>query len=302
MRLAIKGHPTRGKEVIEILEMLGGKNNFSYDGAYKDLIYTIGSALELDILNVNSPNIKDDYIVFTLEEFLEKYPYKIWDKALFTYDNTTYFIRKMFWDDEILYELSDEIYSDGSSIPDTVIFNVPVEKLQSCKEQEIMEELVRAEDITLEKSVMCTFSEVVEGKQRLRIAMNEGFELKEENGNFFVCRKKNEYPRTYGECCAIVGNNFDENDVVGYQWPLLVQFQMLLICRDAYWKIAGDWKEKRKEKVMHYVICSTLLGEVVKDTMPNCIASYLLDFPTEEMREAFYENFKDLIEYCKELL
>ena len=96
MRLAIKGHPTREKEVIEILEMLGSKNHFSYDGAYKDLIYTIGSTLELDILNVNSPNIKDDYIVFTLEEFLEKYPYKIGDKVLFTYDNTTYFIRKMF--------------------------------------------------------------------------------------------------------------------------------------------------------------------------------------------------------------
>ena len=66
--------------------------------------------------------------------------------------------------------------------------------------------------------------------------------------------------------------------------------------------LAGDWKEKRKEKAMHYVIYSTLLGEVVKDTMPNCIANYLLDFSTEEMRDAFYENFKDLIEVCKELL
>ena len=28
MKLAIKGHPKRGKEVIEILEMLGGKNEF----------------------------------------------------------------------------------------------------------------------------------------------------------------------------------------------------------------------------------------------------------------------------------
>lgn len=53
---------------------------------------------------------------------------------------------------------------------------------------------------------------------------------------------------------------------------------------------------------MHYVIYSTLLGEVVKDTTPNCIANYLLDFPTAEMRDAFYENFKDLIEQCKELL
>ena len=28
----------------------------------------------------------------------------------------------------------------------------------------------------------------------------------------------------------------------------------------------------------------------------------ILAFPTKEMRDAFYENFKDLIEQCKELL
>lgn len=28
----------------------------------------------------------------------------------------------------------------------------------------------------------------------------------------------------------------------------------------------------------------------------------VLTFPTEEMRDIFYENFKDLIETCKELL
>jgi hypothetical protein len=30
--------------------------------------------------------------------------------------------------------------------------------------------------------------------------------------------------------------------------------------------------------------------------------SHILAFPTEEMRDAFYENFKDLIETCKGLL
>ena len=28
----------------------------------------------------------------------------------------------------------------------------------------------------------------------------------------------------------------------------------------------------------------------------------ILTFPTEEMRDTFYENFKELIEQCKELL
>ena len=37
----------------------------------------------------------------------------------------------------------------------------------------------------------------------------------------------------------------------------------------------------------------------------NCVSitgSRILAFPTQEMRDAFYENFKDLIEQCKELL
>lgn len=29
---------------------------------------------------------------------------------------------------------------------------------------------------------------------------------------------------------------------------------------------------------------------------------FILEFPTAEMRDAFYETFKDLIELCKELL
>ena len=34
----------------------------------------------------------------------------------------------------------------------------------------------------------------------------------------------------------------------------------------------------------------------------KCTPSYVLSFPTEEMRDAFYENLKALINSCKELL
>lgn len=34
-RLAIRGHETRGKEVIELLEMLGGKNDNHCCGAFQ---------------------------------------------------------------------------------------------------------------------------------------------------------------------------------------------------------------------------------------------------------------------------
>jgi hypothetical protein len=60
------------------------------------------------------------------------------------------------------------------------------------------------------------------------------------------------------------------------------------------WK--PDWLDIEQDKYVLFthnnVICSNryVLGHNI------------LAFPTEEMRDAFYENFKDWIEQCKELL
>ena len=141
----------------------------------------------------------------------------------------------------------------------------------------------------------------------------QGYQFVDENGNVInstkILLKKKEYPKTYEECNRIMGVELwntlwgeDATEYEGQMEDLIDTFIRLKVCRDAYWKIAGNWKEERKEKSMHYVIRSTMLGEVVKVTLPNCINNYLLDFPTEEIRDAFYENFKELIKNCKELL
>lgn len=133
----------------------------------------------------------------------------------------------------------------------------------------------------------------------------EGYEIVAKFNKYYLVKSKARYPKTYAECCEVLFPSSIELGKVltsGYNCEKLKKFGELLICRYAYWKIAGDWEEKRKGKAMHYVIYSTLLGEVVKDKMPNCIANCLLDFPSEEMRDAFYENFKELIENCKDLL
>ena len=149
----------------------------------------------------------------------------------------------------------------------------------------------------------------------------EGYVFKDENGNIInatkiVMEKKEKYPKTYEECCEILGVNSDnfltitnyydgEVETTDYERGLLnniAALWYLLICRDAYWKIADGWKEKRKDELTRHVIYSTLSGEVIKCTTINSTANYLLDFPTAEMRDAFYENFKVLIERCKELL
>ena len=154
------------------------------------------------------------------------------------------------------------------------------------------------------------------------IKLPDGYIFKDENGNIIdtskivLEKKKEKYPKTYEECCKILGvdpYNFltitncyeGEVETTDYERGLLnnlTSLWYLRICRDAYWKIADDWKEKRKEESRRYVIDSTLSGKVEKCTMIDCTTNDLLDFPTEEMRDAFYENFKELIERCKELL
>lgn len=155
----------------------------------------------------------------------------------------------------------------------------------------------------------------------------DGYELKDENGNeirtskIILEKKKKEvtYPKTYAECCKILGfinvdlcfnADYRSFDASKEQWKrlgLMNQFYQLLICRDAYWKIAGeeiglgkpwepDWLDDDTKK---YVITST---KVFGTFGGLGYINYILTFPTEEMRDAFYENFKELIEQCKELL
>ena len=80
--IAIKGHTTRGEEIIKILEMLGGINLHDYNADCDSLCYYSEKSTDrisyiyYDWVN----NCYEDMHVFTLEEFLEKYPYKVGDK------------------------------------------------------------------------------------------------------------------------------------------------------------------------------------------------------------------------------
>ena len=97
-KLSIIGHSTRGQEVIEILEMLGGINKWEYLGDRQLCVYYINCD---GIINYTS-NIKGYNLqIFTLDEFIEKYPYKVGDKVEFIkYDDeefTVYEILDVKW-------------------------------------------------------------------------------------------------------------------------------------------------------------------------------------------------------------
>ena len=111
---------------------------------------------------------------------------------------------------------------------------------------------------------------------------------------------KPKYPTTYEECCKVLNLTPCYNVAYDYyRGEELDALYHLLICRDAYWKIAG-WKPDYTSLEYKYYI-NTYRGKIdEKDYTMHC--NHILTFPIPEMRDAFYENFKDLINDCKELL
>ena len=154
----------------------------------------------------------------------------------------------------------------------------------------------------------------------------EGYQFVDENGNIINAtkivleKKKKEYPKTYEKCCYVLG--FENTELVfeddyrdinppKEQWKrlgLMNQLNKLLICRDAYWKIAGEemglgkpW-ELSIGTPIYYIYYNRTVGTIKNDYADDIQGNIILAFPTKEMRDAFYENFKELIETVKELL
>lgn len=109
-KLAIKGHLTRGEEVIEILEMLGGINSHNLYGDENYTYYTIDDDKEIKggiYVFGDEP-----YTILTLEEFLKKFPYKVGDEV--TLDNFPCEIKGMSWEyDDIIYYVKSDDFSKG---------------------------------------------------------------------------------------------------------------------------------------------------------------------------------------------
>ena len=144
----------------------------------------------------------------------------------------------------------------------------------------------------------------------------DGYIFKDENGNVINAtkivleKKKKEYPKTLKECRRLLdidsGFLLASYDLDFWKGHLLTSLQKLFIYRDAYWKIAGEemglgkpWEPSDSDYISGRFCIFVHKGNIICDTpAQDCI----LTFPTEEMRDAFYENFKSEIEMCKELL
>lgn len=295
--LAIRGHKTRGGEVIKILEMLGGINQFNLEGN-TDNWYVLE---ERGVIRYCEVLLDEN--VFTIEEFIKKFPYKVGDRVRVPEYESEVCISKMRWDGwEVQYEvITDEPdEAEWYSAKELNEFNEPNEPNKEKK-------------INQMSLVNCDLDEV-------EIVLGDKFELKIEDGKYYAVKKKSQYPKTYEECCDIL--NIETNriidyddclgyrDITQYDTKLLTQLRCLRkirICRDAYWKLYGEqmglgkpWEPEKAEIV--YAIFYDFYNDAIDVNVFNLYDNVVLCFPTEEMRDTFLENFGYLIEICKELL
>lgn len=300
-QLAIKGHETRGEEIIKLLQMLGGNNTFMYYGDDDEDYYYIDNSDEINVV-FGSKECIIGYTTFTLEEFLEKYPYKVGDKVLFgDIDNIVWEIESMQWvNNEIKYIIRDNNKSR--------LCDIKAEHLLPYKEEHI-------ECSDKRHKGNCTIGYIQElGSRDMELIIPYNQEIVIENGRYILRDKKPKYPKTYAECCKIVNASifvslvYNLTDGEGYSHDvdnlkIYDNIRRLKICRDAYWKIAGEQMglDGPWEPTMETVYCISRNNNVMKCSYRGG-KSNILEFPTPEMRDTFYENFKQLIEQCKELL
>ena len=298
-KLAIKGHPTRGKEVIKLLEMMGGKSTIPVGAILDKCIYV---NIEGNILELH--HYFNDFLIFTLEEFLEKYPFKVGDVIKFP-NNMVEEISEMKWDEK----LEDIIYTSvsGWTRPCSVPKNTNNKANMNMNENKVES----TGFMQMGKTVSVIFnSENYEDEVELQLG---DYEIVVRDNKTYAVLKKTKYPKTYEECCNVmygsVANTYGNciikiND--GYKGSLIQSFQRLIFYRDAYWKIAGEemglgkpWEPDWNEETDKFTISNKCNKIYLNNT---AWYAEVLSFPTAEMRDVFYENFKDFIEQCKELL
>ena len=368
-QLAIKGHTTRGKEVIEILEMLGGKNKEGYCGNNPNVAYYISH--NNNTILCDCVHYIYNFVDYTIEEFLEKFPYKVGDKVKNTRIND--FIGKIInaqwdsnekqiiyiveWDDVAKSTLSyfarglqpykEETMENKGNISDGYHTFNELYEYRLLYNASMFNELAKQGLYDVHKSKRHSDGTIPFGDENWFIVQAElptgqisnHYEMKDwelfnvpekEKANHYdghtpqdvAKRLRNflspnpQYPKTYEECCKIVNANphirlkYDLSDEQKYSYDIdklqhYENIRKLLICRDAYWKIAGEqmglgkpWTPDWNHYAEKYVIYQFLhLYFIDKEHYRNTI----LAFPTPEMRDAFYENFKYLIEKCQEL-
>ena len=288
MKIAIQGHLTRGKEVIQILESLGGKNIEALAGTYKSFYYIDDRN---EITDEHKEKFPPTYKLYTLEEFEKEFPFKIGDEVIFPV--------KIGWvsgkitgltyvEDQLKYEVDTRIGGYRYVEP---------HKLSLYPMNE-------------ERNITLTLDKAKEWYKK-------GGELKEIALQAFAENELNSLPRSWKEFCENYPIKTGESwigsqdtiysathtqDRIYKNWipsKKLAEAHLAMIqleqLRNCWW---GDWKPIWG---IFQKWCIRLFNGVPSVGITTNISKFLT-FPTREMAEEFLKCFRDLIEKAGDLI
>ena len=285
MKIAIRGHKSRGKEVIQILESLGGKNITSFIGV-PDFWYYIDSdghiRIDYQIVLINA-----GFKIYTLEEFEKEFPFKVGDKVKHKEFNDFFEVISFNPESSYPYEIKG-----------VCKFNTKSHVLT--KWQPKMKE---------ERFVTLSFKKAKEWYKK-------GGELREIALRAFSEKELNPLPRSWEEFCinypikngecwvGATDCSCNQNTRIFKNWIpskksaeahlAMIQLEQL---RNCWW---GDWEPNWLEgNVQKYVIQKWRDRISIETTY---VTHSFLSFPTYEMAKEFLECFRDLIEKAKDLI
>ena len=296
-QLAIKGHEYRGNEVIEVLKMLGASNKKDYTGNYPTTLY---------ILDGNNIDLAytcdcDNQEIFKLEDFLRKYPFKIGDKVI-NDDYSGYgIITEMVWDSVDWCVKYCVKFEDFGTIAWFNSYEIKIsdvcQRTDDRNVNDICEDIL-IDQISAKVAIINLKSDVCDDE--VELILND-YEIEVRDGKTYAILKKPKYPKTFIEVLNFwhPDRQIEDDYQRYYKKDLIEKFQNLLYARDAYWKIAGeemglgkswepDWTDNSQKKFT----ISYYQGKINLTGGHN--VHRVLAFPTKEMRDVFYTNFKDL--------
>lgn len=281
MKITIKGHPTRGKEVIQILESLGGKNTSNHKGK-DNYAYYIS---KIDNRIYKTSLLFSEYKHYTLEEFEREFPFKIGDRVISATTNFIGTITKL--------KESGWYYVKHDSGNLVCVFRQHLKLYKEMKE---------------ERNITLTLDKAKEWYKK-------GGELKEIALQAFTEKELNPFPRSWEEfaennarmgyyisadgkplMCASSGKLSSPHVCPSKESAkahlAMIQLEQLRNCwLDGWipkWDISEKWCIRLYKNQLHIGLCTDI--------------SRFLTFPTKKMAEEFLECFRDLIELARDLI
>ena len=270
MKIAIQGHPTRGKEVIQILESLGGKNISNHDGKDK-YAYYISS---IDRCIYKTSLLLSEYKHYTLEEFEKEFPFKIGDKVKHITSIGTI--------KEYCYINNEPAYK-VESMELGIIATIPAKLLEPYKEMDVRRVTVTLDKAkewykkggTLKEIALQAYSE----KELTKVDLPKTWE------EFY---EQYEFKPVLNLCLSAVSNNFSMKYVNKFE--AFVKLQYLRDC----WRQGWTYTPEQTGYSIKFI--NGKLGVHAYGSRE------FLSFPTKEMAEVFLKCFKNLIEKAGDLI